>query len=132
MNDRQRQLIRELRDLNRGYSEVASITGLSRDSVKAYCRNHGLGGDRSAIEEDFSHCRNCHRPIESTPGKRRRIFCSDSCRHSWDNRHRNPDSYKAFHEQVCEHCGKTFRVYSTSVRKFCSHQCYVLSRFGKS
>ena len=130
MTDKQRQLIKDLREINMGYAEIASITRQSRDSVKQYCRLHGLGGIRKGLPEDNTKCRNCGKPITSTPGKKRKIFCSDYCRQYWNNRHRNFDHYKKFHIQVCANCGKEFKVFSTSVRKYCSHPCYITKRFG--
>ena len=54
-----------------------------------------------------------------------KIFCSDACRKKWWNGHR-----KGNHSLVCANCGKIFISYNIG-RKYCCHDCYVNSRFGK-
>ncbi len=132
MTDIQRKRIEDFRKINKGYSEIARETGLSYESVKAYCRAHNLGGIRKGVSAESQVCRNCNRPLVQTPGKRHKIFCSDACRRCWDNSHRSKQNLKAYRICVCVHCGKEFEVYSTSKRKFCSHHCYIEYRFKKA
>jgi endogenous inhibitor of DNA gyrase (YacG/DUF329 family) len=33
---------------------------------------------------------------------------------------------------TCAHCGTDFESYSWAARKYCSHACYILARFGQS
>lgn len=44
MTDRQRRQIEHLRREGMGYKVIANATDLSRDSVRQYCRLHGLAG----------------------------------------------------------------------------------------
>ena len=44
MDDRQRQQIRELREEGYGYRRIAQELGISENTIKTYCRRHGLGG----------------------------------------------------------------------------------------
>ena len=44
MTNEQRMKITDLRHQGYGYTAIANAVGLSKDSVKAYCRNHGLAG----------------------------------------------------------------------------------------
>ena len=44
MDDRQRQQIRELREEGYGYGRIAQILEISENTIKTYCRRHGLGG----------------------------------------------------------------------------------------
>ncbi len=44
MTDRQRQKIEQMRREGMGYKAIANATELSRDSVRQYCRLHGLAG----------------------------------------------------------------------------------------
>ena len=132
MTDKQRNTIKELRNINKGYSEVAQITGLSKESVKAYCQRHSLGGIRSGLIVESDKCRNCGSPLKLTGKGRKKIFCSDSCRHTWDNKHRNRKNYKAYRICLCKNCTSLFQVYSTANRQFCSHDCYISYRFKKA
>ena len=43
MDDRQRQQIRELREEGYGYGRIAQILEISENTIKTYCRRHGLG-----------------------------------------------------------------------------------------
>ena len=45
MTNEQRMKITNLRHQGYGYTAIANAVGLSKDSVKAYCRNHGLAGE---------------------------------------------------------------------------------------
>ncbi|WP_252231890.1 hypothetical protein [Clostridium sp. ZBS15] len=42
MNVGQKEKIRELRLKDMGYKAIASIIGLSRDSVRGFCRRNGI------------------------------------------------------------------------------------------
>lgn len=44
MNTEEKERIKELRLKGIGYKSIASITGLSRDSVRGFCRRNGLIG----------------------------------------------------------------------------------------
>lgn len=44
MNDRQRRKIERMRREGVGYKAIARETKLTRDSVRQYCRLHGLAG----------------------------------------------------------------------------------------
>ena len=44
MTDIQSKQIREFRMKGVGYKSIASVLGLSRDSVRNYCKSHGLDG----------------------------------------------------------------------------------------
>ena len=44
MTNEQRKEITDLRHQGYGYTAIANAVGLSKDSVKAFCRNHGLAG----------------------------------------------------------------------------------------
>ena len=50
MTNEQRIRIRELRAQGFGYTSIAKAVGLSKDSVKAFCRNHGLAGIKAEYQ----------------------------------------------------------------------------------
>ena len=132
MTNEQRAKITDLRTLGYGYSKIASMTGLSKDSVKAYCRNHGLGGIRHGEPTDiYNRCLNCGTPLEQKPGVKRKKFCGSECRQTWWNAHQELVGRKAYYDFTCASCGKVFTAYGNSNRKYCSHACYIADRFGR-
>jgi len=42
-----------------------------------------------------------------------------------------PLDKKAIYNIICANCGTEFEAYGNKDRKFCSHNCYIASRFGK-
>ena len=69
-------------------------------------------------------------PVKQNPGRKKKRFCSDSCRMKWWNSHMDKVKRKAIYEFTCLHCGRTFTAYGNSGRKYCSHDCYIEERFG--
>ncbi len=133
MTDVQRKAIEELRGQGHGYTTIGNALGLSKGSVKAYCRLHGLAGTKSEIrfkvKLDFGRCLNCGAPLTQTPKMKRKKFCCPACRQTWWNTHRERVNQKAIYHYVCACCGKEFTAYGNSHRKYCSHQCYITARF---
>ena len=68
--------------------------------------------------------KNCDKPIYQPPGRKPKLFCSDKCRMTWWNSHRDAVNKKAYRTFVCEYCGKEFTSYATDTRKYCSRECY--------
>lgn len=52
MTDEQRNVIKQLRQQGLGYKRIARALGVSRDTVRGYCRNHGLNNCGSCQRED--------------------------------------------------------------------------------
>ncbi|MBS8102183.1 helix-turn-helix domain-containing protein, partial [Streptococcus suis] len=40
-------------------------------------------------------------------------------------------SKTAYEDLTCQQCGRSFLSYANPNRKFCSHSCYIQSRFYK-
>ena len=51
MTDIQSKQIREFRMKGVGYKAIASVLGLSRDSVRNYCKSHGLDSYATDIND---------------------------------------------------------------------------------
>ena len=47
MTNDQREIITALRHQGFGYTAIANSVGLSKGSVKAFCRSHGLAGEKA-------------------------------------------------------------------------------------
>ncbi len=133
MTNQQKEQITALRLQGYGYTTIANAVGISKDSVKAYCRRHGLGGkvaDNSRIQLEKDMCLNCGTPLSQAEGKKKKKFCSDACRTAWWNSHQDCVHRKAVYEYTCAHCGTQFTAYGNAGRKYCSHSCYIAHRFG--
>ena len=126
MTDTERSRIVELQHQGYGYKKISAITGLPLNTVKSFCARHPV-----LIKElpgSNALCRNCLAPIEQTPHKRKRLFCSDACRMAWWNAHPERVQRKAYYTLTCRHCGKQFESYGNAHRVFCSRDCYLQFR----
>ncbi len=133
MNDTQRQQIKELRDKGYGYGRIAQVLDLNENTIKTYCRRHGLSGQASnpvPINGKGDHCLFCGDVIIQHTGRKKKKFCSDKCRMKWWNSHLDQVQRKANYHFVCPVCHKEFTVYGNANRKYCSHACYLQDRFG--
>ena len=133
MTDLQKERITALRNNGSGYTGIAKAVGLSKDSVKAYCRVHNLSGvmakNNARVEANQEFCLNCGKPLQQKPGRKMAKFCSDKCRQQWWNSHPEQVNKKAVYSFTCALCKKPFTAYGNSNRKYCCHACYIESRF---
>lgn len=133
MNDIQRQQIRDLRNAGYSYKKIAQKLEINENTVKTYCKRHGLGGIAKApasINEPFHQCLYCGTDIQQQLGRKPKKFCSDICRNKWWNEHSDKVRRKAYYHLICRHCKKEFISYGNKERKYCSHNCYIRERFG--
>ena len=66
MNDTQRQQIKELRGKGYGYGRIAQVLSLSENTIKTYCRRHGLGGvvaNPAPIDGEVHYCLCCGKDV---------------------------------------------------------------------
>ena len=77
-------------------------------------------------DEYVDICPNCGGLFPPNRKGRRKRFCSDACRLSWDHRHPKKENWKDTSRKcVCPQCGKEFtatREYGR-LRKYCSRAC---------
>lgn len=132
MNDTQKLQIQRLRAEGYGYGKIAEKLGISLNTVKTYCRRHGFGGvavkPKEEGEKKFCLC--CGIPVMQITGRKEKRFCSDKCRNKWWNSNLDQVNRKANYEYICSCCKKPFTAYGNKNRKYCSHECYILDRFG--
>ncbi len=121
MTDAQKHNIAVLRKDGVSYNGIAIKLGISVNTVKSYCR-------RRSIKTEGHNCKQCGRPVDQTPGRREKKFCSDACRMKWWSVH--PEEGNNSLRLVCPVCGKTFTAHGNARRKYCSHKCYIKDRFG--
>lgn len=125
MRENQKQQIISLRREGAGYGQIATAIGISINTVKSFCRRHSL-----TAKTPESVCEQCGKPVTQNPGRKRKRFCSDSCRNKWWNSHLELVQRKAVYTFTCPNCNQEFNAYGNSHRKFCSHACYIDYRFG--
>jgi hypothetical protein len=93
MTSEQRMKITDMRNRGYGYMAIANAVGLSKDSVKAFCRSHGLAGvkaDNAATEPpivDNTCCLNCGAPLTHLPGTKRKSNLSVHLPVLWEALH---------------------------------------------
>ena len=130
MTDHQKTKIAEMRKAGCGYSEISKALSVSRDTVKTFCRRNNITVDSTEEpKETVGICPECGKPITQISGRKPKRFCSPECRQKWWNAHPERVVQKAVYEYVCPGCGQSFTAYGNSRRKYCSHECYVETRF---
>ena len=126
-----------MRRAGRSYTEIAGALGISKNTVKTFCRRNGLTiedpGNSPAGSADGAAgrvCLCCGKPVTQNPGRKVKKFCTDACRNRWWNSHLDQVKRKAMYEYTCPVCGDRFSAYGNAHRKYCSHACYITDRFG--
>ena len=129
MDMKQKERISALRSRGEGYASIAKILGLTKSQVSGYCRRAGLSKGDMRFSSDV--CPECGSPIEQSPGRKPRRFCSDRCRMAWWNSHPEMVRRRANYTFECAGCGNAFTAYGNAHRKYCSHACYIADRYGR-
>ena len=122
--------IDELRSEGLGYSKIANLLGITKNSVASYCKRSvgiSISGDKKIIR-----CLNCGKgkPIIINSNSKPRKFCSDKCRGLYWKNHKSEINKKTFHEFICPICGKGVKLYGKPHQKYCSLTCYFKARYG--
>lgn len=120
-------------------SAIAQETGISRNTIKTFIRRAGLSETAADKNPETSHgqlperpCQACGKPVIQYPGKKEKKFCSDSCRMRFWNRCADGANRAGMKAYICLACGATFYAYVNRNRRYCSHECYIIARFGGS
>lgn len=130
MTDNQRERIKDMRVKGIGYSTIANELGLTKDSVKAYCRTHNLGGMVAQVKVADLYtegCLCCGKIIVQDPARKKKKFCSDKCRMLWWNSHPELVTRKKMTHLKCPICGEGFDS-KNPLQKYCSRKCYGIAR----
>ena len=126
MTEKDKERITELRREGKSYNLISSELGLTKDSVKGYCRRLGLTG----LAKDKHYCKECGKELSGN--NKRQLFCSVKCRSSyWYKKRSEKAVTDKYTEKICITCGKAFLTYANTQQKYCSHGCYIKSRFKK-
>ena len=133
MTDQQKRQIIGMRLRGDSHAAIADALGISRNTVKSFClRNlHPEPLEVKSVPVKSDVCDQCGTGFVLCPGHRQRRFCSDQCRITWWNAHRDLLKSNAKVEHTCVCCGKQFMGYERQRRKYCSHACYIAHRYEK-
>lgn len=120
MTDQQKEKIIQMREEGNGYGAIAKEVGLSKSTIGNFCK---------ALENPPSYCLECGKKLVHIEGHRRKKYCSDKCRHSYNRKHGN-NNVNVSYETECEYCHKKFKTYKSLKKKYCSWDCYLKGRYG--
>jgi endogenous inhibitor of DNA gyrase (YacG/DUF329 family) len=121
MTVEQKELIAKLRTAGISYGRIAADLELSKSTVKSYCQRNNI---------IMNACKNCDKPIVQSEGHKKKKFCSAECRIAWWKANPTALDKKAVYDFTCAACGKNFTAYGNKSRKYCSHACYISTRYG--
>ncbi len=107
-----------------GYKRISAETGIPINTVKSFCRRHAT--ETAEVQDTFCLC--CGNPLQHTPHKKKKKFCSDACRMKWWNSHQDQVQRKAYYTYTCKYCGRKFTAYGNSHRSYCSKACAIAGR----
>ncbi len=129
----EKQQVLEMRSLGFTYSHIATTLSLPEGTVKSYCIRAAKKGLLTPPAPPESVCKQCGAEIIQVEHRKKRLFCCKKCRQKWWNAHPYlvRRSSKALYHFVCPTCGKPFTAYGNPNRIYCSHACYITSRYYK-
>lgn len=129
MTPNQKETIIRMRQSGTGYAAIAEKLGISKNTVKTFCRRNDLAGV-GGKPADEKPCLQCGKPVPQIPGRKPKKFCCDLCRSRYWDSHIGETKRSSAYEHVCPVCGGTYYAYSSRKRKYCSVDCYISGRFG--
>ncbi|MGT2826613.1 RNA polymerase subunit sigma-70 [Streptococcus himalayensis] len=133
MTPEQQFAIKQLRQDGLGYKAISHKLSISVNTIKSFCRREGLISQKTnSAKISCDYCPVCSKPLTHIFGKKKKKYCSDTCRLKWWNTHQEKVNRKAYSEYTCVGCQQFFTSYGKQKRKYCSHQCYITNRFGGS
>ena len=137
MTSEEKSRLSAMRKAGRSYTEIAAELGISKNTIKTFCRRNGLTREVESKPVEVTPaptterlCPHCGKPVIQLEGRKEKKFCSDTCRNRWWNSHMDMVKRKAIYEYTCPTCGSAFTAYGNSHRKYCCHECYIVDRFG--
>ena len=118
MTNEEKEMIIGMHKAGMGYKAISKATGVPVTSVSSLCRR----------SRDEDRCLQCGAVLSHTPHRKKKKFCSDECRMLWWHSHQEEINKQAYYTKNCMYCGKEFVSYGNDHRKFCSKECYGMSR----
>ena len=116
LTEKQKEQILKLKSKGKTFTEIAARLGVSKSTVKSSF--YRLSSKKT------SNCKNCGTPLPD--GSARRVFCCDKCRLAYFKTHTGYT--RTQYKRKCPCCGASFTS-SHGEQKYCSHPCYIKSRY---
>ena len=135
----QKKKIQQMRQEDRSYLEIALTLGISKNTIKSYCRRKNLDTSEGSTAktavlkrscEIHTDCKQCGKPLVQGKRGQPKKFCSEECRRTWWKGNSSQIAKKAWYTLTCSMCGKEFESYGNKERKFCDHSCYISYRYN--
>ena len=114
----------KLKKSNKSNKEIADLLGIPVGTVKSIYHRY----EESIAIHD--RCCFCGATLKHTPGKKKKKYCNNDCRHKFWKFHRDLLNKKANYLCTCDYCHNSFISYGNGHRKFCSRSCYFKARYG--
>lgn len=121
----------ELRKSGLGYQAIAKEIGVSRDSVRSFCKNHNIEPETIARDDKRYQgcCPNCHKRLQKQKSGRPRKFCSKECQVAYWNTYGKGAERATEFTAKCKYCGREFSTYVNQNKKYCCHEHFVIDRY---
>ncbi len=134
MTEIQKTQILEMRQMGNTYKHIATTLFIPKGTVKSFClRAEKKGLFAPHPQQENTLCKQCGKEIVQVEKRKRRIFCCKACCQKWWNSHLYlvSQSSKSLYHFTCPACGKSFTAYGNDKRKYCSHDCFIKTRYYK-
>ena len=121
------------------YTKIANSLNISVNTVKSYGRREKLkikdkiqNAPKVLDNKKYALCKNCGTNLLHKPKAKPKKFCSSKCRQQWWKNNTDKINKLSVYYVICNHCGIEFESYGNRHRKYCNHECYIQSRFGRN
>lgn len=133
MDELQRQKIRRLRNQGYGYLRISEQLGISSNTIRSFCKKENIAGyikigEQLKGKDNLTVCKQCNRKFYQVAGRKKKIFCSSSCCKVYWTLHKDKQRRLVPQKYNCQICNKEYFEYPTRKRKFCSRNCYYISK----
>ena len=109
-------------------TEISKATGICANTIKTHYRRHRAAIDKLTVSpESLIMCKGCNKPIAKNSVGKPKQFCSDKCRMSWWNSHRELVKHGSAYYKKCAYCGKEY-ISNNKSGKYCSRECFANAR----
>ena len=120
MTEQEKMQIKKMRDAGCSYGVISSELGISRSTISTFLKT---------LDSPPNCCLECGKKLVHIEGHRRKKYCSDKRRHSYNKKFGN-NNVNMSYETECAYCHKKFKTYKSLKKKYCSWDCYLKGRYG--
>lgn len=118
MTNEQKEKIIRFRRQGFGYADIGRELGISKDTVKSFCRRNDLMVSGSKPVDDKDRCRECGKALVQQEKKKTRFFCCKACREKWWTEHADMIDRKAIYEFTAQDVDGRSRLTGTANANF--------------